>query len=163
MQNMGQFNATNGKQALEIRSSLSERRDLTDPILPGDSSDMALAHNVSGPRLTVRTHLKHNQRMNVITVRFDLSCLADVINILIVDVTFLELPESIYLDFECGAQTKLDFSDVLVIYTHIVKKPEDMSFCQAHIINFSLDQLWFTACLQGSFKAVHELVDWTTD
>ncbi|KAK6306603.1 hypothetical protein J4Q44_G00235280 [Coregonus suidteri] len=25
------------------------------------------------------------------------------------------------------------------------------------------DQLWFTACLQGSFKAVHELVDWTTD
>lgn len=42
---MGQFDATKGKQALEIRSSLSERRALTDPILPGDSSDMALLHN----------------------------------------------------------------------------------------------------------------------
>ena len=38
---MGQFDATKGKQALEIRSSLSERRALTDPILPGDSGDHA--------------------------------------------------------------------------------------------------------------------------
>lgn len=42
---MGQFDATKGKQALEIRSSLSERRALTDPILPGDSAD--LAHTLS--------------------------------------------------------------------------------------------------------------------
>lgn len=42
---MGQFDATKGKQALEIRSSLSERRALTDPILPGDSADISLAHN----------------------------------------------------------------------------------------------------------------------
>jgi len=38
---MGQFDATKGKQALEIRSSLSERRALTDPILPGDNVDLA--------------------------------------------------------------------------------------------------------------------------
>lgn len=38
---MGQFDATKGKQALEIRSSLSERRALTDPILPGNSPNMA--------------------------------------------------------------------------------------------------------------------------
>nr|XP_014016071.1 unnamed protein product [Salmo salar] len=56
-----------------------------------------------------------------------------------------------------------EFSDVLVIYTHIMKKPEDMSFCQAHVTNFSLDQLGFTVCIQDSFKAVDELVDWTTD
>lgn len=45
------------------------------------------------------------------------------------------------LDFDCGAQIKLgfaaEFSNVLVIYTHIVKKPEDMFFCQAHVTNFS--------------------------
>ncbi|CAB1319535.1 unnamed protein product [Coregonus sp. 'balchen'] len=158
--------------ALEIRSSLSERRALTDPILPGDSSDMALDHN----RQWAKAH---------------------------------ELPESMSLDFDCGAQIKLgfaaEFSNVLVIYTHIVKKPEDMFFCQAHVTNFSpdldidpkemnretpeetgiyllssslpqhclytrlsslqklRDQLGFTVCLQGSFKAVDELVDWTTD
>uniref|UniRef100_A0A4W5MXC8 MALT1 immunoglobulin-like domain-containing protein n=1 Tax=Hucho hucho TaxID=62062 RepID=A0A4W5MXC8_9TELE len=82
------------------------------------------------------------------------------------NVVFLLL-EIMFLDFECGAQLKLgfaaEFSNVLVIYTHIIKKTEDMSFCQAHVTNFSLDQLGFTLCLQDSFKAVDELVDWTTD
>lgn len=45
------------------------------------------------------------------------------------------------LDFDCGAQIKLgfaaEFSNVLVIYTHIIKKPEDMSLCQAHVTDFS--------------------------
>jgi hypothetical protein len=45
------------------------------------------------------------------------------------------------LDFDCGAQIKLgfaaEFSNVLVIYTHIVKKPEDMTSCQAHVTDFS--------------------------
>uniref|UniRef100_A0A8C6Q3A8 MALT paracaspase 1 n=1 Tax=Nothobranchius furzeri TaxID=105023 RepID=A0A8C6Q3A8_NOTFU len=103
-EDMGQFDATKGKQALEIRSSLAERRALTDPILPGDSAD--LAHS----RLWAKAH---------------------------------ELPETMSLHFDCGAQIKLgfaaEFSNVLVIYTHIIKKPEDMSFCQAHVTDFSLD------------------------
>lgn len=40
---MGQFDATKGKQALEIRSSLSERRALSDPIQPG-SADHVHSH-----------------------------------------------------------------------------------------------------------------------
>ncbi len=43
---MGQFDPTKGKQALEIRSSLSERRSLTDPIRPGDYSDAGEAHKL---------------------------------------------------------------------------------------------------------------------
>lgn len=46
------------------------------------------------------------------------------------------------LDFECGVQLKMgfaaEFSNVLVIYTNIVKKPEEMSSCQAHLINLSV-------------------------
>lgn len=103
-EDMGQFDATKGKQALEIRSSLSERRALTDPIQPCDSADLAHADS----RQWAKAH---------------------------------ELPESMSLDFDCGAQIKLgfaaEFSNVLVIYTHIVKKPEDMSFCQAHVTDFS--------------------------
>uniref|UniRef100_A0AAQ5XWH3 MALT paracaspase 1 n=1 Tax=Amphiprion ocellaris TaxID=80972 RepID=A0AAQ5XWH3_AMPOC len=105
-EDMGQFDATKGKQALEIRSSLSERRALTDPILPGDSADLLHAHS----RQWAKAH---------------------------------ELPESMCLNFDCGAQIKLgfaaEFSNVLVIYTHIVKKPEDMSSCQAHVTDFSQD------------------------
>ena len=57
---MGQFDPTKGKQALEIRSSLSERRALTDPVLPGDSADVTLLQSrqwakVHGERRT-RTH-----------------------------------------------------------------------------------------------------------
>ncbi|XP_051806861.1 mucosa-associated lymphoid tissue lymphoma translocation protein 1 isoform X1 [Acanthochromis polyacanthus] len=105
-EDMGQFDATKGKQALEIRSSLSERRALTDPILPGDSADLLHAHS----RQWAKAH---------------------------------ELPESMCLNFDCGAQIKLgfaaEFSNVLVIYTHIVKKPEDMSSCQAHVTDFTQD------------------------
>ncbi|XP_056151846.1 mucosa-associated lymphoid tissue lymphoma translocation protein 1 [Lampris incognitus] len=105
-EDMGQFDATKGKQALEIRSSLSERRALTDPILPGNCADITLAHS----RQWAKVH---------------------------------ELPEIMCLDFDCGAQIKLgfaaEFSNVLVIYTHIIKKPNDMNFCQAHVTDFSQD------------------------
>uniref|UniRef100_A0A665WD67 MALT paracaspase 1 n=1 Tax=Echeneis naucrates TaxID=173247 RepID=A0A665WD67_ECHNA len=164
-EDMGQFDATKGKQALEIRSSLSERRALTDPILPGDSADLAHAHS----RQWAKAH---------------------------------DLPESMSLNFDCGAQIKLgfaaEFSNVLVIYTHIIKKPEDMSFCQAHdldvdpkemnretpeetgiyLLSSSLPQhclytrlsslqklreeLVFTVCLQGTFSAMdNDPVHWT--
>lgn len=170
-EDMGQFDATKGKQALEIRSSLSERRALTDPILPGDSAD--LAHTLS--RQWAKAH---------------------------------ELPDSMTLNFDCGAQIKLgfaaEFSNVLVIYTHIVKKREEMSFCQAHVTDFSQEldvdpkemnretpeetgiyflshslpqhclytrvgslqklkeELVFTVCLQGTFPAMDEdPVHWT--
>nr|XP_020453954.1 mucosa-associated lymphoid tissue lymphoma translocation protein 1 isoform X2 [Monopterus albus] len=168
-EDMGQFDATKGKQALEIRSSLSEKRALTDPILPGDSVD--LAHS----RQWAKAH---------------------------------ELPEAMCLTFDCGAQIKLgfaaEFSNVLVIYTHIIKKPVDMSFCQAHVTDFSQDldvdpkemnretpeetgiyllssslpqhclytrisslqklrdELVFTVCLQGTFRAMDDdPVHWT--
>uniref|UniRef100_A0A671LED8 Mucosa-associated lymphoid tissue lymphoma translocation protein 1-like n=1 Tax=Sinocyclocheilus anshuiensis TaxID=1608454 RepID=A0A671LED8_9TELE len=171
-EDMGQFDPTKGKQALEIRSSLSERRSLTDPIRPGDYSDAAEAHNL----LWSKAH---------------------------------ELPESKILDFECGVQIKMDFaaefSNVLVIYTSIVKKPEEMLSCQAHITNLPLDldvdpklmnketleetgsfllsgslpqhclytrlgslqklkeELAFTVCLHVQFNSLDDLVQWNMD
>uniref|UniRef100_A0A3P9H7X6 MALT paracaspase 1 n=1 Tax=Oryzias latipes TaxID=8090 RepID=A0A3P9H7X6_ORYLA len=171
-EDMGQFDATKGKQALEIRSSLSERRALTDPIVSGDGHDLAHVHS----RQWAKAH---------------------------------ELPESMCLSFDCGVQIKLgfaaEFSNVLVIYTHIVKKPADMTFCQAHVTDFSPDldvdpkemnretpeetgiyllssslpqhclytrlsslqklreELVFTVCLQGTFESMGEEppIHWT--
>uniref|UniRef100_W5L9K1 MALT1 paracaspase n=1 Tax=Astyanax mexicanus TaxID=7994 RepID=W5L9K1_ASTMX len=170
-EDMGQFDPTKGKQALEIRSSLSERRSLTDPILPlpGDYSDVTQAHSL----LWAKAH---------------------------------ELPESMTLDFECGVQIKMgfaaEFSNVLVIYTSIVRKPEEMSSCQAHLINLSdldpklmnretpeetgtyllsgslpqhclftrlgslqklKERLVFTVCLQAEYTALEEQVQWTRE
>ncbi|TSM85967.1 Mucosa-associated lymphoid tissue lymphoma translocation protein 1 [Bagarius yarrelli] len=165
-EDMGQFDPTKGKQALEIRSSLSERRSLTDPILPGECSDLVQAHSLLWAKAN-------------------------------------ELPESMTLDFDCGVQIKMgfaaEFSNVLVIYTDIVKKPEEMSLCQAHLINLSdldpkmmnketpeetgsyllseslpqhclytrlgslqklKENLAFTVCLQAEFTSLDEQVQW---
>ncbi|KAG7481594.1 hypothetical protein MATL_G00068370 [Megalops atlanticus] len=171
-EDMGQFDPTKGKQALEIRSSLSERRALTDPILSSGCSDENQARNLQWAKVH-------------------------------------ELPESMCLDFDCGVLIKMgfaaEFSNVLVIYTSIVKKSDDMSSCQAYVTNFTpeldidpkemnketpeetgsyllskslpqhclytrlsslqklREQLVFTVCLQGKFVAMEDLVDWTTE
>ncbi|XP_072777971.1 mucosa-associated lymphoid tissue lymphoma translocation protein 1 homolog isoform X3 [Taeniopygia guttata] len=54
-----------------------------------------------------------------------------------------ELPESMSLEFQCGVQIQLgfaaEFSNVMIIYTRIVKKPPEITACRAHITDFPLD------------------------
>ncbi|XP_030423147.1 mucosa-associated lymphoid tissue lymphoma translocation protein 1 isoform X1 [Gopherus evgoodei] len=105
-EDMGKCHLTKGKQALEIRSSLSEKRALTDPIQQTGSSAESLARNLQW----AKAH---------------------------------ELPESMYLDFKCGVQIQLgfaaEFSNVLIIYTRIVKKPPEILVCKAYVTDFPLD------------------------
>ncbi|NXS08683.1 MALT1 protein, partial [Neodrepanis coruscans] len=105
-EDMGKCPLTKGKQALEIRSSLSEKRALTDPIQQTTSCAESLARNLQW----AKAH---------------------------------ELPESMYLEFRCGVQIQLgfaaEFSNVMIIYTRIVKKPPEMVACRAHVTDFALD------------------------
>uniref|UniRef100_K7FQV7 MALT1 paracaspase n=1 Tax=Pelodiscus sinensis TaxID=13735 RepID=K7FQV7_PELSI len=105
-EDMGKCHLTKGKQALEIRSSLSEKRALTDPIQQTGSSAESLARNLQW----AKAH---------------------------------ELPESMYLEFKCGVQIQLgfaaEFSNVMIIYTRIVKKPPEISLCKAYVTDFPLD------------------------
>ncbi|XP_071658040.1 mucosa-associated lymphoid tissue lymphoma translocation protein 1-like isoform X1 [Patagioenas fasciata] len=105
-EDMGKCHLTKGKQALEIRSSLSEKRALTDPIQQTASSAESLARNLQW----AKAH---------------------------------ELPESMYLEFRCGVQIQLgfaaEFSNVMIIYTRIVKKPPEIAVCRAYVTDFVLD------------------------
>uniref|UniRef100_A0A8C3PJ94 MALT1 paracaspase n=1 Tax=Calidris pygmaea TaxID=425635 RepID=A0A8C3PJ94_9CHAR len=105
-EDMGKCHLTKGKQALEIRSSLSEKRALTDPIQQTVSSAESLARNLQW----AKAH---------------------------------ELPESMYLEFKCGVQIQLgfaaEFSNVMIIYTRIVKKPPEIVVCRAYVTDFPLD------------------------
>ncbi|XP_059703720.1 mucosa-associated lymphoid tissue lymphoma translocation protein 1 isoform X3 [Haemorhous mexicanus] len=105
-EDMGKCPLTKGKQALEIRSSLSEKRALTDPVQQSTSSAECLARNLQW----AKAH---------------------------------ELPESMCLEFQCGVQIQLgfaaEFSNVMIIYTQIVKKPPEITACRAHITDFPLD------------------------
>ncbi|NWZ26631.1 MALT1 protein, partial [Asarcornis scutulata] len=105
-EDMGKCHLTKGKQALEIRSSLSEKRALTDPIQQTISSAECMARNLQW----AKAH---------------------------------ELPESMYLEFKCGVQIQLgfaaEFSNVMIIYTRIVKKPPEIVVCRAYVTDFALD------------------------
>ncbi|XP_054035243.1 mucosa-associated lymphoid tissue lymphoma translocation protein 1 [Dryobates pubescens] len=105
-EDMGKCHFTEGKQALEIRSSLSEKRALTDPIQQALSPAGSLARNLQW----AKAH---------------------------------ELPESRYLEFSCGVRIQLgfaaEFSNVMVIYMRIVKKPPEVAVCRAYITDFALD------------------------
>ncbi|NXP09793.1 MALT1 protein, partial [Thinocorus orbignyianus] len=105
-EDMGKCHLTKGKQALEIRSSLSEKRALTDPIQQSISSAESLARNLQW----AKAH---------------------------------ELPESMCLEFQCGVQIQLgfaaEFSNVMIIYTRIVKKPPEITVCKAYVTDFPLD------------------------
>ncbi|XP_068280445.1 mucosa-associated lymphoid tissue lymphoma translocation protein 1 isoform X7 [Nyctibius grandis] len=54
-----------------------------------------------------------------------------------------ELPESMYLEFKCGVQIQLgfaaEFSNVMIIYTRIVKQPPEIVVCRAYVTDFALD------------------------
>lgn len=105
-EDMGKCDLTKGKQALEIRSSLCEKRALTDPIHSSGCSAESLARNLQW----AKAH---------------------------------ELPESMWLEFECGVQIQLgfaaEFSNVLIIYTRIVKKPKDITMSKAYVTDFPPD------------------------
>ncbi|XP_077203003.1 mucosa-associated lymphoid tissue lymphoma translocation protein 1 isoform X2 [Paroedura picta] len=105
-EDMGKCHLTKGKQALEIRSSLSEKRALTDPIQQTETSAEALARNLQW----AKAH---------------------------------ELPESMCLEFTCGVQIQLgfaaEFSNVMIVYTRIVKKPPEITVCKAYVTDFPLD------------------------
>ncbi|XP_066458643.1 mucosa-associated lymphoid tissue lymphoma translocation protein 1 isoform X2 [Eleutherodactylus coqui] len=105
-EDMGRCLLTKGMQALEIRSSLSARRALTDPIQRKACSPESLARNLQWAKAN-------------------------------------ELPNSMCIEFDCGVKIKLgfaaEFSNVMIIYSQIISKPEDIIHCTANVTDFPLD------------------------
>lgn len=99
-EDMGRCAITRGRQALELRSNLSERRALTDRIQCSDCPAATSARNLQWAIAHV-------------------------------------LPESRNLQFDCGVKVQLgfaaEFSNIMIIYTRILEKPKDISYCSAHI------------------------------
>ncbi|NXW46786.1 MALT1 protein, partial [Nyctiprogne leucopyga] len=98
-EDMGTLEITRGRQALELRSNLSERRALTDPIHP-PGRDESSTRNLQWAKAHV-------------------------------------LPESRHLHFDCGVTVQLgfaaEFSNIMIIYTHVVATPGDIAKCEAKL------------------------------
>ncbi|XP_070688146.1 MALT paracaspase 2 [Pempheris klunzingeri] len=102
-EDMGRCEITRGRQALELRSNLSERRSLTDRIQMSDCSASHSARNLQWA-------VAH------------------------------DLPKSLCLQFDCGVKVQLgfaaEFSNIMVIYTRILEKPEEIVSCSAQLTDF---------------------------
>ncbi|XP_055514262.1 mucosa-associated lymphoid tissue lymphoma translocation protein 1-like [Leucoraja erinacea] len=105
-EDMGRCELTKGRQALEIRSSLSERRSLTDSIKPPHRYDEFSARNLQWAKANV-------------------------------------LPESKFVQFECGALIRLgfaaEFSNIMIIYASIVQTSQHITQCEARLTDFPED------------------------
>ncbi|CAL1593732.1 unnamed protein product [Knipowitschia caucasica] len=105
-EDMGRCRITHGRQALELRSNLSERRCLTDHIQTEQCSESYSAR-------TLHWTVAH------------------------------VLPKSQTLHFDCGVIVQLgfaaEFSNVMVIYTRIQKKPANIINCSAQLTDFPVD------------------------
>ncbi|XP_071989585.1 mucosa-associated lymphoid tissue lymphoma translocation protein 1 [Engystomops pustulosus] len=105
-EDMGRCVLTKGIQALEIRSSLSARRALTDKIQRKACSPESLARNLQWDKAN-------------------------------------ELPDSMCIEFKCGVEIQLgfaaEFSNVMIIYSRITRKPDNISHCTANVTDFPLD------------------------
>ncbi|XP_074834396.1 mucosa-associated lymphoid tissue lymphoma translocation protein 1-like isoform X2 [Carettochelys insculpta] len=101
-EDMGTLEITKGRQALELRSNLSEPRALTDPIKPAEGPEEFSVRNLQWAKAHV-------------------------------------LPESRYLQFDCGARVQLgfaaEFSNILIIYTRVVETPPEITRCEAKLID----------------------------
>ncbi|KAM8873859.1 MALT paracaspase 2 isoform 2-T2 [Spinachia spinachia] len=105
-EDMGRCEITRGRQALELRSNLSERRSLTDQIQTA---------------LCSASHSARNLQWAVANV----------------------LPKSLCLRFDCGVKVQLgfaaEFSNIMVIYSRILEKPEEIVSCCAQLTDFTED------------------------
>lgn len=76
---------------------------------------------------------------------------------------FAELPESRYLEFKCGVQIQLgfaaEFSNVMIIYTRIVKKPPEIVVCRAYVTDFALVSASY--CCLGDLPPLKLKIVWS--
>ncbi|KAG8504473.1 Mucosa-associated lymphoid tissue lymphoma translocation protein 1 [Galemys pyrenaicus] len=130
-EDMGKCHLTKGKQALEIRSSLSEKRALTDPIQGTAYSAESLVRNLQWAKA-------HGTVKSIFVIYLNYEVFFPLCSY-----SFPELPESMCLKFQCGVQIQLgfaaEFSNVMIIYTSIVEKPPDIVLCDAYVTDFPLD------------------------
>ncbi|XP_066551361.1 MALT paracaspase 2 isoform X2 [Amia ocellicauda] len=149
-EDMGQCEITRGRQALELRSNLSERRALTDRIQGSDCPEATSARNLQWAIAHVLPERKYLQFD--CGVRVQLGFAAEFSNIMIIYTRVLEKPANV---LTCSAQLT-DFSEGLEVDLKMTNQesPQD-----AGSLLFTLDNLPFPepVCLYTRLSALQRL------
>ncbi|XP_049638023.1 mucosa-associated lymphoid tissue lymphoma translocation protein 1 isoform X1 [Suncus etruscus] len=167
-EDMGKCHLTKGKQALEIRSSLSEKRALTDPIQGSASSAESLVRNLQWAKAH---ELPESMCMQFqCGVQIQLGFAAEFSNVMIIYTSIVYKPPDIV---ECDAYVT-DFPHVLYIDpkdtnkgtpeetgSYLVSKdlPKHCLYTRLSSLQKLKEHLIFTVCLSYQYSGLEDTVE----
>ncbi|XP_062452318.1 mucosa-associated lymphoid tissue lymphoma translocation protein 1-like [Rhea pennata] len=170
-EDMGTLEITRGRQALELRSNLSERRALTDPIQPAEGQDELSVRNLQWAKAHVLPESRHLHFDCGVTVQLGFA--AEFSNIMIIYTRIVDTPKDIT---KCEAKLT-DIPEELDVDLKFTNKesPEevgsplsptwslDVPSCCLYSRLCSLQklrqELVFTVCLQYQYRGVDDFVE----
>ncbi|NP_001026745.1 paracaspase-2 [Gallus gallus] len=169
-EDMGTLELTRGRQALELRSNLSERRALTDPIRSLGQAETS-ARNLQWAKAHVLPESRHLRFDCGVTVQLGFA--AEFSNIMIIytrilaapgDVTecvakLTDLPEELDVDLKCTNRESPEELGSPLVPTWSVTCPSCCLYSRLCGLQRLRQELTFTVCLQYRYRHVADFVE----
>ncbi|NXO40254.1 MALT1 protein, partial [Locustella ochotensis] len=169
-EDMGTLEITRGRQALELRSNLSERRALTDPIRP-PGQDESSARNLQWAKAHVLPESRHVCFDCGVTVQLGFA--AEFSNIMIIytrvvaapkDITKCEarltdIPEELDVDLKCTNQESPEELGSPLVPMWSLSCPSCCLYSRICGLQKLRQELAFTVCLQYRYQGMDDFVE----
>uniref|UniRef100_A0A8C3J506 Mucosa-associated lymphoid tissue lymphoma translocation protein 1 n=1 Tax=Calidris pygmaea TaxID=425635 RepID=A0A8C3J506_9CHAR len=169
-EDMGTLEITRGRQALELRSNLSERRALTDPICP-PGQDESSARNLQWAKAHVLPESRHLHFDCGVTVQLGFA--AEFSNIMIIytrvvatpgDITECEakltdIPEELDVDLKCTNKETPEEVGSPLAPTWSLDCPSSCLYSRLCGLQKLRQELVFTVCLQYRYRGMDDFVE----
>ncbi|NXX26800.1 MALT1 protein, partial [Nicator chloris] len=169
-EDMGTLEITRGRQALELRSNLSERRALTDPICP-PGQDESSARNLQWAKAHVLPESQHLRFDCGVTVQLGFA--AEFSNIMIIytrvvaapkDITKCEarltdIPEELDVDLKCTNKESPEELGSPLVPVWSLGCPSCCLYSRICGLQKLQQELAFTVCLQYRYQGMEDFVE----
>ncbi|NWS61901.1 MALT1 protein, partial [Chunga burmeisteri] len=169
-EDMGTLEITRGRQALELRSNLSERRALTDPICP-PGQDESSARNLQWAKAHVLPESRHLHFDCGVTIQLGFA--AEFSNIMIIytrvvatpkDITKCEakltdIPEELDVDLKCTNKESPEEVGSPLAPTWSLGCPSCCLYSRLCGLQKLRQELAFTVCLQYCYRGMDDFVE----
>ncbi|XP_074422176.1 LOW QUALITY PROTEIN: mucosa-associated lymphoid tissue lymphoma translocation protein 1-like [Larus michahellis] len=169
-EDMGTLEITRGRQALELRSNLSERRALTDPIRP-PGQDESSARNLQWAKAHVLPESRHLRFDCGVTVQLGFA--AEFSNIMIIytrvvatpgdiakcEAKLTDIPEELDVDLKCTNKESPEEVGSPLAPAWSLGCPSSCLYSRLCGLQKLRQELAFTVCLQYRYRGMDDFVE----
>ncbi|XP_021383945.1 mucosa-associated lymphoid tissue lymphoma translocation protein 1 [Lonchura striata] len=169
-EDMGTLEITRGRQALELRSNLSERRALTDPICP-PGQDESSARNLQWAKAHVLPESRHLRFDCGVTVQLGFA--AEFSNIMIIytrvvaapkdiaqcEARLTDIPEELDVDLKCANKESPEELGSPLAPVWSLSCPSCCLYSRICGLQKLRQELAFTVCLQYRYQGMDDFVE----